>query len=162
DRGGGQLRQAPRRHRLAPDPGNDERGRGEAVARDVRPHPPLPHRQHRAGARAAAVVQRRVRGVPQERDAPHPQPRLPRTAPGSGGTDDLAGSRRTIRVLRVLRVLRVRGSPGSGFSALLQRPPSGGIRLAARCATISAFMLVELFGLLAVTSMVTTYALEGR
>ena len=50
----------------------------------VRPHPPLPHRQHRAGARAAALVQRRVRRVPEERHAPDPQPRLPRAAAGAG------------------------------------------------------------------------------
>ena len=33
---------------------------------DLLPHPPLAHRQHRAGARAAALVQRRVRRVPDD------------------------------------------------------------------------------------------------
>ena len=46
----------------------------------VLPDPSLPHREHRAGARAAAVVQRRVRGVPADRRAPDAEPRLSREA----------------------------------------------------------------------------------
>ena len=56
---------------------------GEARSGSVLPHSPLAHRQHRARAGAAALVQRRIRRVPAERHPPHPQPRLPGEAPGS-------------------------------------------------------------------------------
>ncbi len=68
--------------------------RDAAAARDVLPDPPLPHREHRAGEGAAALVQRGVRGVPADGRATHAQPRLPRKAAGSNRPDAVgAGSR---------------------------------------------------------------------
>jgi two-component system LytT family response regulator len=60
------LHVAPRRHLLRETMTAIE---DAARSRGVLPHPSLPHRQHRAGAGTAAVLQRRVRGVSEERRA---------------------------------------------------------------------------------------------
>ena len=57
----------------------------QARPRDVLPHPPLAHRQHRADQRAAAVVQRRVRRHPAQRHEADAEPRLSRAAAGETG-----------------------------------------------------------------------------
>jgi carboxyl-terminal processing protease len=80
DRGGVELRAAPRRRRGVPAARDDDGARGEARSRAVRPDPPLHHRAGRPHPRAGAAVPGRLRGDPAGRHASHVEPRLPRPA----------------------------------------------------------------------------------
>ena len=81
DRGGRQLRAAAPRRRVAPVPRDDEPHGIAPRFPPLRPHPPLPHRQHRADQGDAALVQRRLHRHPARRHAIDAQPRLPRPGP---------------------------------------------------------------------------------